>query len=152
MAILGRKSTGGFTLIELLIVVAVIGLIAAIAIPNLINAIHKARQKRSMGDIRTVGSALSMYQRDNAFYPIVSDGDASVLRPFLGLYIGNFSDRDGWSTLMGYNSDGSEYTVISYGKDKTANPPYINGTTNDFESDIVFSGGSFIQWPEGTQR
>ena len=82
MVIFRRKSTAGFTLIELLIVVAVIGLIAAIAIPNLLNAIHKARQKRSMGDIRTVGSALSMYQRDDAFYPVVSNGDASAIRAF----------------------------------------------------------------------
>lgn len=151
MAILRRKSAAGFTLIELLIVVAVIGLIAAIAIPNLLNAIHQARQKRSMGDIRTIGSALSMYQRDNAFYPVFPSGDASVLRPFLHVYIGNYSDRDGWATLIFYNSDGSQYTVVSYGRDKIVSPPYINGTTNDFNSDIVFSEGVFIQWPEGTQ-
>ncbi|RLE17299.1 MAG: hypothetical protein DRJ65_22990 [Acidobacteria bacterium] len=152
MMVIRRRSTAGFTLIELLIVVAVIGLIAAIAIPNLINAIHKARQKRSMGDIRTVGSALSMYQRDNASYPILTDSDASILRPYLQVYIGNYSDRDGWATLIGYSSDGTQYTVVSYGRDKVASPPYINGTTNAFDSDIVFSEGVFVQWPEGTQN
>ncbi len=151
MAAFRQKPTAGFTLIELLIVVAVIGLIVAIAIPNLINAIHKGRQKRSMGDIRTVGSALSMYQRDNAFYPVVSNSDASVLRPFLQVYIGNFSDRDGWATLIGYNSDGGQYTVVSYGKNKAPNPPYINGVTSNFDCDIVFSEGVFVQWPEGSQ-
>ena len=152
MTIHRPRSTTGFTLIELLIVVAVIGLIAAIAIPNLLNAINKGRQKRSMGEIRTVGSALSMYQRDHTFYPIISNGDAAGLKPFLFVYIGNYSERDGWATLIGYNSDGTQYTVVSYGKDRTANPPYINGITNDFESDIVFSEGSFVQWPEGTQQ
>ena len=48
----------GFTLIELLIVVAIIGIIAAIAIPNLLNAIHRGRQKRTMADMRTVATAI----------------------------------------------------------------------------------------------
>ncbi len=147
-----QHSAAGFTLIELLIVVAVIGLIAAIAIPNLLNALHKARQKRSMGEVRTIGTGLAMYQRDNAFYPVLTDSNASVLRPDLTIYIGNYSDRDGWATLIGYNSDGSQYTVISYGRNKTVDLPYINGTTNDFDSDIVFSEGVFVQWPEGSQK
>ena len=43
-----RKNAPGFTLIELLIVVAIIGIISAVAIPNLMNAIDKAKQKRTM--------------------------------------------------------------------------------------------------------
>ena len=146
-----QRSTAGFTLIELLVVVAVIGLIAAIAIPNMLNALHKARQKRSMGEIRTIGSALAMYQRDNAFYPILADTNASVLRPDLTVYVGNYSDLDGWRTPIGYNSDGTQYTLVSYGKNKAEDLPYDGGTTGDFDSDIVFSEGVFVQWPEGSQ-
>jgi prepilin-type N-terminal cleavage/methylation domain-containing protein len=54
----GVRRTGGFTLIELLIVVAIIGVIAAIAIPNLLNAIDRSKQKRSMADMRTIGTAV----------------------------------------------------------------------------------------------
>ena len=64
------KKAGGFTLIELLIVVAIIGIIAAIAIPNLLNAIDRGKQKRSMSDMRSIGTAVESYAVDNNFYPI----------------------------------------------------------------------------------
>ncbi len=57
----------GFTLIELLIVVAIIGIIAAIAIPNLLNAIDRGKQKRTMADMRSVGTAIESYAVDNNF-------------------------------------------------------------------------------------
>ena len=64
-----KKTQGGFTLIELLIVVAIIGIIAAIAIPNLLNAIDRGKQKRTMADIRSIGTAVEAYAVDVNFYP-----------------------------------------------------------------------------------
>src|SRR5215217_2828204 len=52
-----RNREKGFTLIELLIVVAIIGIIAALLIPNFLDALQKAKQKRTVGDMRSVGTS-----------------------------------------------------------------------------------------------
>ncbi len=62
-------SIRAFTLIELLIVVAIIGILAAIAIPNFQNAQLRAKLSRCAGDLRTLSTALDMYRLDNKDYP-----------------------------------------------------------------------------------
>ncbi len=65
-----------FTLIELLIVVAIIGILAAIAVPNFINAQVRAKVARVTSDLKAVGSACEMYHLDQPGYPakIVTTG------------------------------------------------------------------------------
>lgn len=154
------KKQKGFTLIELLIVVAIIGIIAAIAIPNLLNAIDRGKQKRTMADLRSVGTSVEEYAIDNSFYPNLPSETiiaGSVLESSVEpIYIRNVPTNDGWGFSMRYVSDTTIYTVGSLAKDGSAGGtltlnPATGGPVQDFDCDIIFSGGSFIQWPEGTQ-
>ena len=148
-----RKQTG-FTLIELLIVVAIIGIIAAIAIPNLLNAIDRGKQKRSMADMRSIGTAVESYAVDNNFYPIATSmaavsGTGLVIEP---IYIKLAPTKDGWGGSYYFGSDaaGADYTISTYGKDKKASAG-SKGATSDFDCDIIFQNGTFVAYPEGVQ-
>jgi prepilin-type N-terminal cleavage/methylation domain-containing protein len=63
------KKKRGFTLIELLIVVAIIVILAAIAVPNFMNAQIRAKLARIESDLRTLATALNMYRLDNGRAP-----------------------------------------------------------------------------------
>lgn len=60
----------GFTLIELLIVVAIIAILSAIAVPNLLEAQTRSKISRVKADLRTIATALEMYRVDNNHYPV----------------------------------------------------------------------------------
>lgn len=145
----------GFTLIELLIVVAIIGIIAAIAIPNLLNAIDRGRQKRTMADMRSIGTAVESYSVDNNFYPNeTGDVDTNVDQWLEPVYIKKCPDTDGWQGNIQYDRDGTTlgYTLKSFAKDLTEEGTPVGGKTTDFDSDIIFIDGAFVQWPEGQQQ
>ncbi len=63
------RGKGAFTLIELLIVVAIIGILAAIAVPNFLNAQVRAKVARCVSDMKSLSTALEMYKLDNNDYP-----------------------------------------------------------------------------------
>lgn len=67
------KSNGAFTLIELLIVVAIIAILAAIAVPNFMEAQVRSKVSRSKADMRALATAMETYRIDNRIYPPVGD-------------------------------------------------------------------------------
>ena len=76
------KRQNAFTLIEVLVVVAILGILAAIVVPNLMGRPDEARRVAAKAEIATIVQALKLYRLDNGFYPSTDQGlQALVTRP-----------------------------------------------------------------------
>jgi general secretion pathway protein G len=147
-----RARPRGFTLIELLIVVAILGVLVAIAIPALSASLQRARQKRTMVELRELATAVSAYATDFPFMPQVGPGNAEILIPFVvPTYIRHLSGNDAWRQPIRYEADGLSYTLTSLGADGLAQAGLTFGPTTSFAADIVLANGVFVQWPDGMQ-
>ena len=83
-----RKMTKGFTLIELMIVVAIIGILAAIAIPQFANLVAKSQEGRTKANLGTIRSALSIYYGDmEGWYPVAAAGSNLTVLTNGGRYL-----------------------------------------------------------------
>jgi len=160
-------SKKGFTLIELLVVVAIIGILAAIAIPNLQTAIQRARQKRSMADMRTLATAWESRNaevlRYNAAGAAIYDGcdqkaDVTlVVETLTPTYIRTVSRTDGWGNLFetyldkpwADTSAAQKYVILSKGADHLWDDNGVAGPFTSFDCDIVYGSGQFLAYPEG---
>ena len=140
-----------------LVVVGIVGILAAIAIPNFLTAKQRAAQKRTMADIRTIASALETYGLDHMQEEYPPGEYAESLGPHLQpKYMPAVPGLDGWGTGIRYTPlPNRGYMIRSAGGDKTfehdSPDEYTRGATDNFDCDIVFSNGEFLQYPEGIQ-
>ncbi|MBI2213969.1 MAG: zinc-ribbon domain-containing protein [Acidobacteria bacterium] len=159
----------------ILVVVAIIGILAAIAIPNLLTAMQRSKQKRTVADMRLIATAIESYATDNNTYAprgwtppsadafSVSESDvklASEARVDMELLARSLTPTysrilprvDGWNRPIEVyvGEHGYSYGIRSLGKDGAPEGDvYQSATTTNFDCDIVFAMGAFVAYPEG---
>lgn len=119
----------GFTLIEVMVVVVILGILAAVVVPRVMDRPDQARTTKAQNDIRALESALNLYRLDNFNYPTTEQGlSALVSIPTTGdvprnYRTGGYIDRlqkDPWGNDYQYlrpGRDGREYDLYSLGAD-----------------------------------
>lgn len=125
------RRDAGFTLIEIMLVVVIIGILAAVAIPNLVGKVGQAQSNAAASSIRAIENAVDLYEVDNGKLP---DSLNSLMTKgseinWNGPYIRKAESlKDPWGTDFQYTKKSNrEYTIISAGPDQAF------GTSDDIK-------------------
>jgi len=119
----------GFTLIELMVVLVIIGVLAALIVPNVLDRADDARVTAARTDITNISQALKLYRLDNQRYPTSEQGlQALVVRPTTGPLPSNWKPyleklpNDPWGRPYQYLNPGIKgpIDVMSFGADGQA--------------------------------
>ena len=114
MMAINRTGQKGLTLIEILVVVAILGLLAALVVPNVIGRGEQARVDIARANLQSIANALDMYRMDNGRYPTTEEGlEALVEEP----QSARNWNPEGYLSEVPRDPWGNEYRYISPGRD-----------------------------------
>src|SRR5690554_2531037 len=118
----------GFTLIEVMVVIVILGVLAALIVPNVMGRGEKAKVDTTEITLKSVAGALDQYKMDNGKFPSMQDGglDALVNQPasaknwLPGGYVKGGYPKDSWDNDIQYvipGSEGRAFDLYSFGAD-----------------------------------
>lgn len=106
----------GFSLIEIMVVLVIMGLLASIVAPNVMDALSGSKQKKVQADYANIETALKMYKLDNFFYPSTEQGlEALVTQPDIDPQPKNWR-KDGYLPELPVDPWGNPYLYTSPGE------------------------------------
>ena len=122
-----RQRVSGFTLVELLVVLAILGMLAALVGPQVLNQLGGAKSKSATIQIRDFEQALELYKLDVGRFPRSGEGLEALVRQPSGAkgWNGPYLKKDElpmdpWGNPYEYRVSGSRIEIISYGADGRA--------------------------------
>ncbi|MCH1919932.1 type II secretion system major pseudopilin GspG [Shewanella sp. A3A] len=126
----------GFTLLEIMVVIVILGMLAAMVVPNIMGNKEKADQQKAISDIVSLENMLDMYKLDNSKYPTTEQGlEALVTKPSASPEPRNYRDG-GYIKRLPQDPWGNDYLMMSPGEHGkvdvfTAGPDGQAGTEDD---------------------
>ncbi len=164
-----RSHANGFTLIELIFVVAIITLIASLVVPSMVDHVDKAKQKRTLADMRVIATAVMSWQIDHAGPAAAGRKvfDTSRLLPathaqlediLVPNYLDSLPDKDGWGFSYEFyfcRQDARGLYVENLGIRSLGRDGQVDGEVSplgafdptDYDRDIIWLDSYFVQWP-----
>ncbi|MEE2890743.1 MAG: type II secretion system major pseudopilin GspG [Pseudomonadota bacterium] len=121
-----RKRQDGFTLIEVMVVIVILGIMAALVVPNLVGRQDQAQVTAARSDIAAIGNALDLYRLDNNTYPSTEQGLEALIEKPSGFpeprnwrspYLRKKLPDDPWGNPYQYLSTDRGFELFSYGAD-----------------------------------
>jgi prepilin-type N-terminal cleavage/methylation domain-containing protein len=165
----------GFSLIELLIVIAIIGIIASMLIPNMLDAMQKTKQKRTMADMRITGGAMFSWLTDQVGAAAAGQASTQInLADFGGLktvadlntilvpqYLQDIPVKDGWKSPYHYylntTNPHSRHVMAIRSQGRNSQPEANTYTVTgfdptDYDQDVIWADGFMVRWPDSLIR
>ena len=136
------RGARGFTLIEVMVVIVILGVLAALVVPRVMNRPDEARAVAARQDIAAIMQALKLYRLDNQRYPSTEQGlIALVQRPSAGPPAANWKQylksepKDPWGRPYQYLNPGvkGEIDVMSFGADGQSGGEGVNADIGSWQ-------------------
>lgn len=139
----------GFTLIEVMVVVVILGILAAVVVPRVMDRPDQARVTKAQNDIRALESALNLYRLDNFNYPTTDQGLGALVQKPSGTNAarnwrtGGYIDRlqkDPWGNEYQYlrpGREGRDYDLYSLGADGRSGGTGVNTDIGNWNAEEV---------------